>query len=286
MTNKPKPWVPHVPPLGRGFPSEPQPPTPANQSSTLANVLRTYTPARVGLGRTGPSVPTTEQLRFQLDHALARDAVHAHLNVPALLRALQQRKLAALAVQSAVTVDPQQDARQLYLRRPDLGRTLHPQSVQALQQLSANSNEKPEIVFIIADGLSALAIERHALPLLDATIDLLNPDQSRIGPICIVTQARVAIGDEIGQLLHAQLAVTLIGERPGLSAPDSLGVYITWQPRPGRTDAERNCISNIRNEGLSYAEAAQRILFYINGAKQLQCTGIRLKENTALSGQK
>jgi len=284
--DKPKPWVPHVPPLGRGFASEPQPPPPANQNPTLSNILRTYTPARVGLGRTGPSVPTSEQLRFQLDHALARDAVHAHLDVPALLPALQQRKLAALAVQSAVTADPQQDARQLYLRRPDLGRTLHPQSVQALQQLSANTHEKPEIVFIIADGLSALAIERHALPLLDAAIDLLKPNQSRIGPICVVTQARVAIGDEIGQLLQAQLAVTLIGERPGLSAPDSLGVYITWQPRPGRTDAERNCISNIRHEGLSYAEAAQRILFYINGAKQLQCTGIRLKENTALSGQK
>jgi ethanolamine ammonia-lyase small subunit len=200
--------------------------------------------------------------------------------------ALQQRKIKSLALQSAATAEPGQEARQLYLRRPDLGRTLHPGSAQTLKQLTANTQEKPDIVFIIADGLSALAIERHAVPLLDATINLLNPDQNRIDPTCIVTQARVAIGDEIGQLLHAQLTVMLIGERPGLSAPDSLGVYITWQPRPGRTDAERNCISNIRHEGLSYAEAAHRILFYLNGAKQLQATGIALKESTALSGHR
>jgi ethanolamine ammonia-lyase small subunit len=258
----------------------------ANQSPTLSDMLRRYTPARVGLGRAGPAVPTTEQLRFQLDHALARDAVHAQLNVPALQQALQQRKIESIVLESAATAAPGQDARQLYLRRPDLGRTLHPESVQALQKLAANTQENPDIVFIIADGLSALAIERHALPLLDATIDLLDPDQWVIGPTSTVTQARVAIGDEIGSLLRAKLTVTLIGERPGLSAPDSLGVYITWQPRPGRTDAERNCISNIRHEGLSYAEAAQRILFYINGAKQLQCTGIALKENTALSRPK
>ena len=279
MTNKPKHEVPYVPNLGRGFPNEPQP-------STLADVLRRYTPARVGLGRAGPAVPTSAQLLFQLDHALARDAVHAHLDVPALIHALQQRNLESIALESAVTAAPDQDPRQLYLRRPDLGRTLHPESAQALQQLAATTHQAPDIVFIIADGLSALAIERHALPLLDATINLLGPDQGRVGPTCVVTQARVAIGDEIGQLLKANLTVTLIGERPGLSAPDSLGVYITWQPRPGRTDAERNCISNVRHEGLSYAEAAQRILFYLNGAKQLQATGIQLKENTALPAHK
>jgi ethanolamine ammonia-lyase small subunit len=256
----------------------------ANQSPTLANVLRSYTSARVALGRAGPAIPTSEQLRFQLDHALARDAVHANLDVPALLHALQQRKIESLALESAATAAPGQDARQIYLRRPDLGRTLHPDSVIALKQLSVDTHEKPDIIFIIADGLSALAVERHALPLLEATMNLLSHEQWIIGPTSIVTQARVAIGDEIGQLLHAQLTVMLIGERPGLSAPDSLGVYITWQPRPGRTDAERNCISNIRHEGLSYAEAAQRIIFYINGAKQLQCTGVRLKENTALPG--
>jgi ethanolamine ammonia-lyase small subunit len=249
---------------------------------TLAEVLRNYTPARVGLGRAGPAVSTSAQLLFQLDHALARDAVHAHLDVPALIHALQQRNLESIALESAVTAAPDQDPRQLYLRRPDLGRALHPESAQALQQLAATTHKGPDIVFIIADGLSALAIERHALPLLDATINLLGTDQCQVGPVCVVTQARVAIGDEVGQLLKATITVTLIGERPGLSAPDSLGVYITWRPRPGRTDAERNCISNVRHEGLSYAEAAQRILYYINGAKQLQATGVQLRENTAL----
>ncbi len=276
MTNKPKHEVPYVRNLGRGFPNEPQP-------SKLGDVLRRYTPARVGLGRSGPAVPTSAQLRFQLDHALARDAVHAHLDVPALIHALQQRNLESIALESAVTASPDQDPRQLYLRRPDLGRTLHPESAQALRELAATTaNQDPDIIFIIADGLSALAIERHALPLLDATINLLGPDQGLVGPTCVVTQARVAIGDEIGQLLKATVTVTFIGERPGLSAPDSLGVYITWRPRPGRTDAERNCISNVRHEGLGYAEAAQRILYYLNGARQLQATGVQLKENTAL----
>jgi ethanolamine ammonia-lyase small subunit len=280
MTNKPKHEVPYVRNLGRGFPNEPQP-------SKLGDVLRRYTPARVGLGRSGPAVPTSAQLRFQLDHALARDAVHAHLDVPALIHALQQRNLESIALESAVTASPDQDPRQLYLRRPDLGRTLHPESAQALRQLAATTaNQDPDIIFIIADGLSALAIERHALPLLDATIHILGTDQCQVGPICVVTQARVAIGDEVGQLLKATITVTLIGERPGLSAPDSLGVYITWRPRPGRTDAERNCISNVRHEGLSYAEAAQRILFYLNGARQLQATGVQLKENTALPARK
>jgi ethanolamine ammonia-lyase small subunit len=258
----------------------------AKEGSTLGDVLRRYTPARVGLNRAGTAVSTKEQLRFQLDHALARDAVHARLDVPALLYALQQRKLESLVLQSAAIAKTGEDARQLYLRRPNLGRTLRPESAQTLQQLSANTSENPDIIFIIADGLSALAVERHALPLLDATIDRLSSGQDRIGPICIVTQARVAIGDEIGSLLHAQLTILLIGERPGLSAPDSLGVYITWQPRPHRTDAERNCISNIRHEGLNYAEAAQKIAFYINAAKKLRCTGIGLKENAGLPDPK
>jgi len=282
--NQPKNRVPQVSHLRPGFPSKPQPSALASETPTLADVLRRFTPARVGLGRSGPAIPTSAQLHFQLDHALARDAVHAQLDIPALQQALKQRNIETLTLQSAVTADPSQNPRQLYLLRPDLGRKLHPDSARTLHQLSAKTPENPDIIFIIADGLSALAVERHALPLLEATINLLTPNQGRIGPICIVTQARVAIGDEIGQLLNTQLTVTLIGERPGLSAPDSLGVYITWQPRPGRTDAERNCISNIRHEGLSYAEAARRILFYLNGAKQLQATGVALKESTALPG--
>jgi len=248
----------------------------------LSEALQRYTSARVSLGSAGPAIPTREQLRFQLDHALARDAVHTQLDVTSLLQSLQQRQMECLGLRSAVASEPGQNDRQLYLRRPDLGRTLHPDSRQALLQYTANLAEKPEAIFVIADGLSALAVERHALPVLDASIRTMEPDQWRVGPVCVVSQARVAIGDEIGQFLQAKLTILLIGERPGLSAPDSLGVYITWNPRPGRTDAERNCISNIRHEGLSYEAGAQRIVFYMNEAKRLQATGIALKENTEL----
>jgi ethanolamine ammonia-lyase small subunit len=244
--------------------------------------LQQYTSARVALGQAGPAIPMREQLRFQLDHALARDAVHAQLNVAAILQGLSQRRRECLALRSAIATQPGDD-RQLYLRRPDLGRVLHPDSREILRQSSAGIAKNPDIVFVIADGLSALAVERHAFPLLDETTRLLPTEQWSIGPVCVVSQGRVAIGDEIGDLLHAKLSILFIGERPGLSAPDSLGVYITWNPRPGRTDAERNCISNIRHEGLSYVDAAQRIAFYLDGAKRLQATGIALKENISRS---
>jgi ethanolamine ammonia-lyase small subunit len=252
----------------------------AKQKPDTGESLQQYTSARVSLGQAGPAIPTREQLRFQLDHALARDAVHAQLDVTAMLQGLEQkqRKMKGLALRSAIASQPGDD-RQLYLRRPDLGRTLHPGSREVLLELAAGIVKNPDVVFVIADGLSALAVERHALPLLDETTPLLPQDQWRVGPVCVVSQGRVAIGDEIGALLHAKLSVLLIGERPGLSAPDSLGVYITWNPRPGRMDAERNCISNIRHEGLSYTEAAQRIAFYMNAAKRLQATGVMLKEN-------
>lgn len=252
------------------------------QKPSIGESLQQYTTARVSLGQAGPAIPTREQLRFQLDHALARDAVHAQLDVTAMLRGIQQRKMECLALRSAIAATPGDD-RRFYLRRPDLGRTLHPDSREILLRSAAGAAKNPEAVFVIADGLSALAVERHALPLLDALLDitphLLPLDELDIGPVCVVSQGRVAIGDEIGDLLRARLSIVLIGERPGLSAPDSLGVYITWNPRPGRTDAERNCISNIRHQGLSYADAAQRIVFYRNAAKRLQATGVTLKEN-------
>jgi len=250
----------------------------AKQKPDTSESLQQYTSARVSLGQAGPAIPTREQLRFQLDHALARDAVHAQLDVTTMLQGLEQRKMECLALRSAIASQPG-DNRQLYLRRPDLGRTLHPGSRAMLLEFAAGIVKNPDVVFVIADGLSALAVERHALPLLDETTPLLPQDQWRVGPVCVVSQGRVAIGDEIGALLHAKLSVLLIGERPGLSAPDSLGVYITWNPRPGRMDAERNCISNIRHEGLSYTDAAQRIAFYMNAAKRIQATGVMLKEN-------
>jgi ethanolamine ammonia-lyase small subunit len=218
-------------------------------------------------------VPTQDHLQFQLDHALARDAVHAELDVALLQHGLQARGLESIALQSAASATANHPAaRGTYLRRPDLGRALHANSIAALKQRITPS---PEI--ILADGLSSLAVERHALPLLDATLGLLDPGPWTLTPV--VTNARVAIGDEIGQLLQARLTVMLIGERPGLSSPDSLGCYITWDPRPGRTDAERNCISNIRGDaGLSYAAAAQRIGHYLAEATRRGTTGTALKD--------
>jgi ethanolamine ammonia-lyase small subunit len=247
----------------------------------LRESLRRYTSARVSLGEVGVAVPTHELLRFQLDHALARDAVHTQLDVARLLQELQKRQMKVLALRSAVTAESRQNEREVYLRRPDLGRILHPDSARELWELFAASEPRQDVVLVIADGLSAQAVERHALPLLDATRAALDP--WRLDQVCVVSQGRVAIGDEIGALLQAQLTIMMIGERPGLSSPDSLGVYITWNPHPGRTDAERNCISNIRREGLSYSQAAQRIAFYMTAAKQLQLTGIALKENAAFT---
>jgi ethanolamine ammonia-lyase small subunit len=258
----------------------------AKDEAAVGESLQRYTPARVSLGHVGPAIPMREQLRFQLDHALARDAVHAQLNVTSILQGLQERQMECLALHSAVAGEPGHN-RQLYLRRPDLGRILHHDSRALLIQSSSEAVRKPDVIFVIADGLSALAVERHALPLLDALMDRTTPplpeSQWCIGPVTVVSQGRVAIGDEIGDLLNAKLSIVLIGERPGLSAFDSLGVYITWNPHPGRTDAERNCISNIRQEGLSYADAAQRIAFYMEGAKRLQATGVALKEDTSRS---
>jgi ethanolamine ammonia-lyase small subunit len=226
------------------------------------NALRRHTPARVGLRQAGAALATSEQLEFQLDHALARDAVHAQLDVAGTLEGLQRIGLEAVALES------QAADRTTYLRRPDLGRKLSAESAALL------SRGEADVVFAIADGLSALAVERHALAVVSATCALLDETVWRVGPVCVVSQGRVAVGDEIGERLGAQLVVMLIGERPGLSAADSLGVYLTWQPRVGRTDAERNCISNVRAEGLGYDEAAQRIMTQIGEAKRLGRTGV------------
>jgi ethanolamine ammonia-lyase small subunit len=246
------------------------------QPASLRELLRSCTAARVGLGAAGAAVSTADQLDFKLDHAMARDAVHASLGVRSLLDGLAARKLLAMALKSEV----EPTDRQTYLRRPDLGRCLHADSIQLLSE--AEGLESPSVVFVIVDGLSALAVERHALRLLDETLGLLASQPWIVAPVCVVQQGRVAIGDEIGSRLGADMSVLLIGERPGLSAADSLGVYLTWGPRPGRTDAERNCISNIRAEGLSYGEAARRIVYYMNAARRLGATGINLKETSAI----
>ena len=263
---------------------------------------RLLTPARVSLATTGVSITTRHALEFSLAHAQARDAVHSALALPSLLAALQARNLAALHVRSAAR------DRTEYLRRPDLGRKLAPASATLLATdlggpsmwshrmgglsfAEANDRSSPAqpaiaaLTIILADGLSALATERHALPVLDALLKLLKigePDATwQLTPIVVAEQARVALGDEIGLALGAGVTVILIGERPGLSSPDSLGAYITWAPRAGRTDAKRNCVSNIRAEGLDYAAAAAKIAWYVSEGRRLGLTGVALRESDA-----
>ena len=238
--------------------------------------LRDFTPARVGLRRAGSSLATSELLDMSLAFAEARDAVHSELSLSSLIPQITSRGLDPLPLHSAAR------NRAEYLRRPDLGRQLSAVS-RALIDARSSPADPGRLVIAIADGLSAIAVERHALPLLDALLPLLLPDDAwQLGPLVVVEQARVAIGDEIGERLHASLLLLLIGERPGLSSPDSLGAYFTWNPRLGRTDAERNCISNIRPEGLSYPLAAGRIFYYLREARRRQLTGIALKDDLPL----
>jgi ethanolamine ammonia-lyase small subunit len=229
--------------------------------------LRALTPARVGLGRTGVSQRIGDQLQFQQAHALARDAVHARLEAAAVAETLQRISGGEVLRLHSMAAD-----RATYLQRPDLGRRLNNESRDMLARVGQGGCE---LALVVADGLSALAVERHAAPVLRDLMPRL--EGWSIAPVCVVEQGRVAIGDEIGESLGAQLCVVLIGERPGLSAPDSLGAYITWQPRHGRTDAERNCVSNIRAEGLSYEQAAAQIGFYLSQARRRQLTGVALK---------
>ena len=226
--------------------------------------LRSYTPARLGLERTGVSLATRPLLDFQLAHARARDAVHAAIDVRMLCDELRRSELPALALESKAT------DRSTYLRRPDLGRVLGEHSAALL------TPGEYDVVFVIADGLSAFAVERHALRLMREVLPLVAG--WRLAPVCVVEQGRVAIGDAIGEALHAPLAVVLIGERPGLSSPDSLGVYLTWEPRRGRKDSERNCISNVREEGLGYTAAANRLHYYMQESSRLHMTGLGLKD--------
>jgi ethanolamine ammonia-lyase small subunit len=232
--------------------------------------MRAATPARIALPRAGAAIATPAHLAFQLDHARARDAVHAPFDSDALLEGLRERGLAALKLHSAAA------DRAVYLARPDLGRRLDTASRLTVEAAPHGC----DLVFVIADGLSAQAVASHALPLIDASQSSLRRDGWRIGRVAVVAQGRVAIGDEIGELVGAALVCVLIGERPGLSSPDSLGAYLTWQPRIGRTDAERNCLSNIRPAGMNYDEASERLMYLCREARLRQCTGVTLKDDT------
>ena len=233
--------------------------------------LRSLTTARVGLGRSGVSLETRDLLDFQRCHAQARDAVHGRLETAALAAMLEQ-----ISGRDVLRLHSAAPDRAIYLQRPDLGRKLDESSINQLaSRTSSSSSDTCRLAIIVADGLSALAVERHAVAFIQELLPRL--DAWQLAPLCVIEQARVAIGDEIGPALGAQISVVLIGERPGLSSPDSLGAYITWAPRPGRTDAERNCISNIRAEGLTYAQAAAQLGYYLTEARRRQLTGVALK---------
>ncbi len=238
--------------------------------------LRRHTLARIAIGRTGASLPTEEVLRFGVAHAQARDAVHVALDAGALRAELATLGFESIEVESAAA------DRATYLRRPDLGRQLSEQSRAVVAQ---HAGTGCELACVVGDGLSSLAVARHAPALLQA-LAILLPPQALAAPIVVARQARVALGDEIGQLLGARAVLVLIGERPGLSSPDSLGAYFTWAPKVGRVDSERNCVSNIRPEGLAPGQAARKLAWLLAAAGRLGASGVVLKDesDTALAG--
>lgn len=229
--------------------------------------LKSFTTARVALGRAGGSLSTEDLLRFKKDHALAKDAVWATLNLDKMQEGLQKRSLEVICLES------QAADRQQYIKRPDFGRRLNEASVE---KLKGGINSSYDISISITDGLSALAVERHALPLLHHLIPLFSA--FTIAPIALVREGRVAISDEVGFYCQSQVSIILIGERPGLSSPDSLGIYMTYHPQVGNTDERRNCISNIREEGLPYAYAAQKLSFLVRESLHRKISGVDLKD--------
>nr|WP_268801035.1 ethanolamine ammonia-lyase subunit EutC [Pseudomonas sp. BSw22131] len=238
--------------------------------------LRRLTPARIALGRTGTSMPTGAQLDFQAAHAQARDAVHLPFEHAALTDALAAKGREHLLLHSAA---PDRDT---YLQRPDLGRKLDEDSAQALTEYALAHAGGVDLAVVIADGLSALAVHRHALPFLERMEEQATAEGWSLSPVILVEQGRVAVADEIGERLGAKMVVILIGERPGLSSPDSLGLYFTYAPKTGLTDASRNCISNVRLEGLSYGMATHRLLYLMREACRRQLSGVSLKDEAQL----
>ena len=244
---------------------------PADPENPLLE-LRRLTPARIALGRTGTSMPTSAQLDFQYAHAQARDAVHLPFDSAGLSSQLAERGRASLRLHSAAT------DRNSYLQRPDLGRKLSDEAAQTLRDYALANPGGVDLAIVVADGLSALAVHRHTLPFLARMEDQIVNDGWSVSPVILVEQGRVAVADEIGELLGAKMVVILIGERPGLSSPDSLGLYFTYNPKVGLTDAYRNCISNVRLEGLSYGMAAHRLLYLMREACRRQLSGVNLKD--------
>jgi ethanolamine ammonia-lyase small subunit len=236
--------------------------------------LRSLTSARIALGRAGGSLPTRALLEFQLAHARARDAVHADFDAAGLAARLRESGLEVVTVSSAAP------DRQTYLQRPDLGRQLDDASRATIAALP-RPQPPPELALIIADGLSAVAAERQAPRVVEQLLPRLTDDGWRIAPLVVARFARVAIEDEIGALLGATMALILIGERPGLGSPDSLGAYLVYGPRSGLSDADRNCVSNIRPEGLTPAAAAETLHYLLTESRRRRLSGVALKDERA-----
>ncbi len=235
--------------------------------------LKQYTSARIALGRSGSSIPTSEWLTFKLSHARARDAVHVAFDVDAIKSGIESLGMEVLIVES------QACDRGSYLKRPDLGRRLSRASEEIL---SARADDY-DLVIIVSDGLSALAVHSQTLPLLGALLPRLNREQWRLAPVVVARFGRVALQDQIGSLLNARMALILLGERPGLGSPDSLGAYLVFSPRPGNTDANRNCVSNIRGGGLQPTAAANTLHYLLSEARRRQISGIALKDERPAS---
>jgi ethanolamine ammonia-lyase small subunit len=265
-----------APALPPAAPATPVTPTPWES-------LRRFTDARIAQGRAGHSQTTAAQLAFALAHAQARDAVHWPLDVVGMRDALSALSALDCPVLPLHSAAPD---RATYLQRPDLGRRLDAASRQRLQHADwpdADANaEPPDLALVVADGLSALGVMQNAVPLLAQLLPRLRADKLgwTLAPLALVQQGRVAVGDEVGQLLRARCVVVLIGERPGLSSPDSLGVYFTWAPQVGCNDAQRNCISNVRPAGLSVERAATRLFALLARARRLERSGVALKDET------
>lgn len=256
--------------------------------------LSEFTDARIGLGRAGVSVPTRHLLEFQLAHAKAQDAVHLALNSQGLADTLKSAQTAQTLFYSQLPQDvppfilhSQAVDRPTYLQRPDLGRRLDESSINQLKAFKSNQETSAvedsfDLAIVVADGLSSVAIEDNCMPFLNAVSQVMKEsDESwNLAPISIVEQGRVAVGDEVGELLNANVALVMIGERPGLSSPDSMGLYLTWGPKVGTLDSSRNCISNVRPAGLNYDAAARKLIYLLSESRRRKLTGVGLKERS------
>jgi len=232
--------------------------------------LRAFTDARIALGRAGVGIPVGETLSFRLSHARARDAVHTRFDAQSVAERIRGLGLETVQVESAA------ENRAEYLTRPDLGRRLSPRSETLLEQMNC---PPCDLAIVVGDGLSSRAIHENAIPFLTEFVPMCRKAGIGIGPVCVASQSRVALGDAVGQRLYAKVVAILIGERPGLSSPDSMGIYMTWETKEGTTDEARNCISNIRSAGMRPTAAALKLAYLVGESLTRKISGVNLKDD-------